>query len=82
MENRLRLSTITRLLPVIAALPLNRKAILTLLVLCNLVKRVLPTSLVLTERFLGLWHVHLYDNINGKSLTSNITELKQMKKIK
>jgi hypothetical protein len=59
VENRLGLSTITRLLPIITPLPLGRKAILTLLVLGNFVQGMLLAGLVLAVSLLCFWHVNL-----------------------
>jgi hypothetical protein len=60
VENRLGLTTISWLLTVITALSLGRQAVLTLLVLSDLVKGVLPALLVLAVGLLGLGNVHLY----------------------
>lgn len=59
VEDGLCLATITRLLPVVTPLPLSRQAILTFLILSNLVESVLPTLLVLAVSLLCFRHVHL-----------------------
>ena len=58
VENGLGLTTISRLLPVITTLSLGRQAVLTLLVLSDLVKGVLLALLVFAVGFLGLRNVH------------------------
>lgn len=59
VEDRLGLTTITRLLPVITPLSLGSKAILSLLVLRHLVQGVLSALLALAICLLCLWNVHL-----------------------
>ena len=58
VENGLGLTTISRLLPVITTLSLGRQAVLTLLVLSDLVKGVLLALLVFAVGLLGLRNVH------------------------
>jgi len=60
VENRLSLSTITGLFAIITALSLSSNAILTLLVLGNLVQSVLPALLTLAVSLLRFWNVHLF----------------------
>jgi hypothetical protein len=61
VENRLGLTTISRLLPVITTLSLGREAVFSLLVLSDFVKGVLLALLVLAVRLPGLRNVHLYN---------------------
>ena len=60
VENGLGLTTVSRLLPVITTLSLGRQAVLTLLVLSDLVKGVLLALLVFAVSLLGLRNVHLF----------------------
>lgn len=60
MENRLSLSTITGLFAIVTAFPLSSDAILTLLVLGNLVQSVLPALLTLAVSLLRFWNVYLF----------------------
>ena len=59
VENWFGLSTITRLFPIIAALPLYCQTILPLLILSNLVQGVLSALLGLAVGLLGFWNVNL-----------------------
>lgn len=59
VENRLSLSTITGLFAIVTAFSLGSNAILTLLVLRNLVQSVLPALLTLAVCLLSFWNVHL-----------------------
>jgi hypothetical protein len=58
MKDRLGLTTITRLLPVITSLTLHIETVLALLVLCHLVKCMLLAVLAFTKGLLGLGNVH------------------------
>lgn len=58
VEDRLGLSTITRLFPIIPALSLSCKTILPLFVLCYLMQSVLLALLAFTVRLLCLRNVH------------------------
>jgi hypothetical protein len=69
MEDWLGLATISWLLAVITALPLGRQAVLTLLVLSDLVEGVLPALLALAVGLLGLGNIHLHD-ISKMTLSS------------
>jgi len=66
VENGLGLSTVTGLFTVITAFSLSGDAVLTLLVLGDLVESVLPALLALAVGFLGLRNVHL-----PKTVTKN-----------
>jgi hypothetical protein len=58
MKDRLGLTTITRLLPVITSLTLHIETVLALFVLCHLVKCMLLAVLAFTKGLLGLGNVH------------------------
>ena len=58
VEDGLSLTTITGLFAIITTLSLSSNAILTLLVLGNLVQCVLPAFLALAVGLLCLWNVH------------------------
>lgn len=77
MEDRFRLSSITRLLSVITTLPLNCQTVLTFLVLSNLMQGVLLAFLVFAICLLCFWNVNLYFNINV--LLSPLNEIKTKK---
>ena len=68
VENRLGLTTISRLLPVITTLSLGRQTVLTLLVLSDLMKCVLLALLVFAVGLLGLRNVHLNSICNKTSV--------------
>jgi hypothetical protein len=67
MKDRLGLTTITRLLPVITSLTLHIETVLALLVLCHLVKCMLLAVLAFTKGLLGLGNVHLHPSTTAKT---------------
>lgn len=64
VEDGLCLTTITGLLPVITALSLGCQTVLAFLVLGHLVQGVFLAFLVLAVGLLGLWDIHLQDQVN------------------
>lgn len=83
MENGLGLSTVTGLFTVITAFSLSGDAVLTLLVLGDLVEGVLPALLALAVGFLRLRNVHLPKPVTkNRSLLKEIDESLRKKKMK
>jgi hypothetical protein len=69
VEDGFGLSSISRLLAVIPPLSLSSKAILTFLVLCNLMQGMLLAFLILAVGLLCLRNVHLPNNMISLDLT-------------
>ncbi|WVZ24961.1 hypothetical protein V8G54_003505 [Vigna mungo] len=83
VENGLGLSTVTGLFTVITSFSLSGDAVLTLLVLGDLVEGVLPALLALAVGFLRLRNVHLPNTVTkSRSLLKEIDESLRKKKTK
>jgi len=72
VKDRLCLTSITRLFPIITSLSLCRKTILSFLVLCYFMHSVLSASFILAESFLCLRYIHHFGFLNWLRLNNPV----------